>query len=88
MKQPIEITTLWTNPVSGLDLLLTGKVYPGERATRTDDAYPDYTELTRAIVSPENNGGIVFPLHAYSPAQIAEREAAIYEAYQKQEDND
>ncbi len=83
MKQPIEITTLWTNPETSLDLLLTGKVFPGERATRADDEYPDYTELTLVVVAPENNDGIVFPLHAYSPAQIAEREAAIYEAYQK-----
>ena len=83
MKQPIKITTIWTNPETGFDLELTGLVFPGERATRTDDEYHDYVELTRVVISPENNGGIVFPLHAYSPEQIAVREAAIYEAYQQ-----
>jgi hypothetical protein len=87
MKQPIEVSTIWTNPETGFDLLLTGKVYPGERATRTDDEYPDYVELTRVIIAPGEHD-IVMEIGLYSPTQIAEREAAIYEAYQNQNQND
>lgn len=84
MKKPVTITTLWTNPETGFNLLLTGKVYPGERATRTDDEYPDYTELTKVEICNDVDF-VEMETWLYSPAQIAEREAAIYEAYQKQE---